>query len=140
MRDLVRLKEPDKIVCKGCVDRKKSLLEDSVCYPPPVEPRCHIIPQRLVGLNNNSRQQPRRDSNPQSSAPKSDALSVRPRGLTPEGLSLQLTEYPKSTHHYSLSMESSQQLIRGKLVFTSSTWVLVALSNRCPHLASLPLI
>ena len=32
-------------------------------------------------------QRPRRDSNPQSSDPESDALSIRPRGLAKDGVS-----------------------------------------------------
>ena len=32
------------------------------------------------GLKKNNKIRPRRDSNPQSSDPKSDALSIRPRG------------------------------------------------------------
>lgn len=55
--------------------------------PPPTAP---VTLKRRFKVQEGSKmsllQQPRRDSNPQSSDPKSDALSIRPRGHTAEPL------------------------------------------------------
>ena len=43
---------------------------------------------------------PRRDSNPQSSDPKSDALSIRPRGPTGYGVLYSQVKYDKKLNYY----------------------------------------